>query len=78
MKIKLIDIGNSKGIIIPNSIIKQCEIENQLDIEVVNKKVVISKSNNPRDGWNKKFKKMGKETNVYIQNKFDENEWEWL
>ena len=43
MKAKLIDIGNSKGIRLPKSVIKQCELENQLNIEVVNKKVVISK-----------------------------------
>ncbi|MGH7884427.1 MAG: AbrB/MazE/SpoVT family DNA-binding domain-containing protein [Thermodesulfobacteriota bacterium] len=80
MKAKLIDIGNSKGVRLPKSIIEQCELENQLNIEVINKKIIISKSNNPRDGWNEKFKDLGKESlenNDFIQNKFDEEEWEW-
>ena len=33
MKAKLVSIGNSKGIRIPTAILKQCNIENEVDLE---------------------------------------------
>ena len=42
MKISIIQIGNSKGIRIPQSIIKQCGIEDEVNLEVQEKNIIIS------------------------------------
>src|SRR3989304_3369629 len=59
MKAKLISIGNSKGIRIPMAILKQCNIENEVDLEVEKEKIVIKPvKTKPRDGWNDAFRLM--------------------
>lgn len=59
MKAKLISIGNSKGIRIPMAILKQCNIENEVDLEVEKEKIVIKPvKTKPRDGWDDAFRLM--------------------
>ena len=59
MKAKVISIGNSKGIRIPMAILKQCNIENEVDLEVEKEKIVIKPvKTKPRDGWNDAFRLM--------------------
>jgi len=41
MRSNLIKIGNSKGIRITSSIIKECELGNEVEIKVVDKKLII-------------------------------------
>ena len=41
MRVSVIQIGNSKGIRIPQSILKQCEIEDEVDLEVQGKSIVL-------------------------------------
>lgn len=41
MKISVIQIGNSKGIRIPQSILKQCDIEEEVDLEVQGKSIIL-------------------------------------
>ena len=82
MKAKLISIGNSKGIRIPMAILKQCNIENEVDLEVEKEKIVIKPAKTkPRDGWNDAFRLMRekKDDALLIDETLDiamEN-WEW-
>jgi antitoxin MazE len=57
MQSSLIDIGNSKGVIIPSGFLKECFIENEITIEVKNNTIIIS-PDNKRKGWAEAFKKM--------------------
>lgn len=41
MKLSIIQIGNSKGIRIPQSILKQCEIENEVEVEIQDNNIVL-------------------------------------
>ncbi|GAH76797.1 unnamed protein product, partial [marine sediment metagenome] len=41
MLINIVPIGNSKGIRIPKAILDQCDIENEVDLEVENGKIII-------------------------------------
>ena len=59
MKAKIIKIGNSKGIRLPNELIKEYKLEEEVTIElredcIVLKPVVID----PRAGWEEIYKKM--------------------
>ena len=59
MKAKIIKIGNSKGIRLPNELIKEYNLEEEVSIElredcIVLKPVVID----PRAGWEEIYKKL--------------------
>jgi antitoxin MazE len=86
MRIKIVNIGSSKGIIIPNSILNECGIRNEVEIHVSDKKLIITPINAPRVGWKKKFERQTKnkvENDKILKdfenlnNKWDENEWKW-
>ena len=44
MRIPIIDIGNSKGIRIPQAILKQASFGNEVDIEVTNGRITLKKA----------------------------------
>ena len=72
MKISLIRIGNSQGIRIPSSIIKQCGFEQELELSVKNKALIVTASEAVRKDWQKAAQKENE------QMPFDEKgEWEW-
>lgn len=80
MKSNLIKIGNSKGVRINSNIIKECELESEVEIKVVDKKIIIEAVKEPRADWNKSFEDMHKsnEDTLLITNgnTFDKD-WEW-
>lgn len=77
------DIGNSKGIILPKSILTQCDIGKDVSIEVKHNSIIITATQKPkRKGWEKALKKWQKtemmfwcSPDVFI----DENteDWTW-
>ncbi|MCK4906974.1 MAG: AbrB/MazE/SpoVT family DNA-binding domain-containing protein [Spirochaetes bacterium] len=82
MLIDIVKIGNSRGIRLPKEIIKQCNIESRINLEVKNKTIIIKPlKNKTRSGWNAEFKKMKKNSddrlivndNIVIE----EEDWEW-
>lgn len=56
------NIGNSKGVIIPKSMLKECAIEDNISVEVKDKHIIITAAAAPakrkRQGWAAKFKEM--------------------
>jgi antitoxin MazE len=59
MKINIIQIGNSKGIRIPASVLNQCHIGTEVEMNIENQKIVIIPvKQTPRQEWAKKFKEM--------------------
>ena len=85
MKTRLISIGNSRGIRIPASIIRECGLEGELELEVRDGQVLIAPCNNPRAGWEAAIKDSLDVTTGGGQallpddmpNEFDESEWTW-
>lgn len=81
MRTKLVSIGNSKGIRIPTAILKQCKIENEIDLEVEKEKIVIrAVKTRPREGWNDAFRLMHekKDDALLLDETIDVMEnWEW-
>ncbi len=82
MLVSVIPIGNSRGIRIPKSILQQLNIEENLELEIHDKgillKPVIKK---PRENWEKAFKDMHNNgDDKIIIDDFDEQadfQWEW-
>ena len=59
MNTSIRNIGNSKGIILPKSILAECDIENEVSIVVKDHHIIITAVPEPqRKGWEKAFKEM--------------------
>ena len=85
MKTKVIKIGNSLGIRIPKPLLKECEIESEVEIEQNARLLIIKpirKKN--RRGWDRQFEEMAENKDdeliikdIAITDEFDKDEWEW-
>lgn len=78
---KIIQIGNSKGIRIPNQILKDLNIENQIELIINDSKdeIILKPMHKVRDGWFDSFKKMNSvsEDKLIIDDSLDLKDWEW-
>ena len=85
MRIRIANIGNSRGIILPKSILKQVKLETELNLEVENGKIILSPPvKSAREGWAESFQKLSnfeltEEDKDFMNfgNKFDEEDWTW-
>jgi antitoxin MazE len=83
MKVNLVSIGNSKGVRIPASVIKQCGFGDELDLRVENGVVVLAPLRGVREGWDAAFERMaaaGDDAPVLpdtLENAFDAEDWTW-
>lgn len=73
MKADIIKIGNSKGIRIPASFLKQCGMDKKVEIEVKYNNIILKPIKSPREGWASAFKKMAKqgEDQILIPDELD-------
>lgn len=84
MRIKVIKIGNSRGIRIPKSVIEQTGLKNEVELELRESSIIIKPSKKRRDNWKSAFAKMAKQKDDVLLDKevfqsstyFDEEEWE--
>ncbi len=85
MKTKIIKIGNSRGIRLPKVVLNQIGIENEVDLEVDQDKIIIKPIHHRRAGWEKAFQKMAAnsddqlldENEISRQSSWDDSEWVW-
>jgi len=82
MRANIISIGNSKGIRIPQVLLKQLDFQDQVNLEVEEDGIVIKPiKGKPREGWEKAFKLMHErnEDTLLIDEKVDlvMEGWEW-
>ena len=78
---KVIQIGNSKGIRIPNQVLKEMNIENQIELIISDKKdeIILKPIHKAREGWDESFKKMRTvyDDKLIIDDSLDLKDWEW-
>ena len=84
MKTKIVSIGNSTGIRLPASLIKQYGIEEDVELEPKEDCIVIRPQFKVREGWEKSFDKMRTseddvllDEEVELSKAWDESEWVW-
>jgi len=81
MKASIIQIGNSRGLRIPKPILKQCGFSGEVELEVHDKKLIITKTAHSRRNWEKAFKAMARNGDdqliEFTQSQWDEEDWEW-
>lgn len=51
MLVPLIRIGNSKGVRLPKAVIEQAGLEDEIELEVKDGKVILSSAKPSRAGW---------------------------
>ena len=83
MKIKLINIGNSKGLRLPKALIQQYNISDDLQIELKEDGILLKPITRLRSGWSVQFEKAVKLNEPQEKkwneapNLFDKEEWTW-
>nr|VFJ50152.1 MAG: antitoxin MazE [Candidatus Kentron sp. FW]VFJ64448.1 MAG: antitoxin MazE [Candidatus Kentron sp. FW]VFJ75457.1 MAG: antitoxin MazE [Candidatus Kentron sp. FW] len=84
MRATLAKIGNSRGIRLPKPVIEQCGFEQEVDMEVRHRELIIRSPNRPRDGWGHAFARMNEYGDDELLDRipesgstWDEEEWEW-
>jgi antitoxin component of MazEF toxin-antitoxin module len=84
MKTSLIQIGSSKGIRIPDSLVEKYQLRGDIELIPSKNGLLIRSSSKPRLGWEDAFKKSAereKESDSSqwqsFSNTFDKEEWSW-
>jgi antitoxin MazE len=86
MRIKIVKIGNSKGIRIPKVLLRQTGIDDEVNLEVKDNQIILRPLKDPiRKGWDNLFSKMTEVGDDKLidseflanQTAFDEDELEW-
>ena len=77
IKVKIIRIGNSKGIRLSKSLIEQYNMKDEVLLEAKKDSIVIRPVGNPRAGWEKSFEKMRLRGDDVLLDKGTELESEW-
>lgn len=82
MLIRIVQIGNSKGIRIPKTILEQCNIHDQIELDVKNGKIILEPVyDSPRQGWDEAFREMAanSDDSLLISDDVDMDmeDWEW-
>jgi antitoxin MazE len=86
MKVKIVKIGNSRGIRIPKVLLRQTGIDDEVNLEVKDDQIILRPlKDSIREGWDNSFRKMRDEGDdnlidgevLAAQTAFDEDEWEW-
>jgi antitoxin MazE len=59
MKANVVPIGNSRGIRIPKTVLEECKIGDEVEVEVEDQTIIIKPvKHKPRKNWEKAFQKM--------------------
>jgi antitoxin component of MazEF toxin-antitoxin module len=84
--VKLRNIGNSKGIIIPKELLVLCNMDEEVSIEIKGQQLIVSKVSSKSIDWEKAFDGCNAENPAERQiaqtftdfpNTFDQEEWTW-
>ena len=81
----VVAIGNSKGVRLPKTVLEQCRITKEVNLEVKNGKIVLEPirhgSKNPRKNWDRAFRDMSKtgDDRMLIADSLDldDGDWKW-
>ena len=79
MKTTITAIGNSKGIRIPASILRQCEFGDEVELEVQGHQLIVRAAHPARHGWAESLA-ASKPSPLLIDDALDlpaDNEWKW-
>jgi antitoxin MazE len=83
MKANIIRIGNSRGLRLPKAVLRQCRLEDTVELEVEDDRVVIRSARKARSGWDEAFAEMTAHGDDSLRDagtrptEWDKREWRW-
>lgn len=86
MKTQLVQVGRSKAVKIPGSLLRKTKLPEEVEVTAVADSIVIqaSKKAKPRAGWSAAFAKMRRNNDDKLADEmplslssWDEDEWQW-
>ena len=82
MQLDLVKIGNSRGIRLPQNVIRECGFMNTVEAKLVNHCLILKAPEKSRANWENIFKGGledggGIKDILAMQNSWDDEEWEW-
>ena len=82
MKARLVRIGNSRGVRIPKLLIEEAGLGENVEIQVGNGSIIISRPSGPRLGWAEAAREVharGEDEMLdgSTATSFDDEEWQW-
>jgi len=82
MRARLVQIGSSRGIRLPKTILSEAQLEDEVELKAEPGCIVIRSAKPPRAGWVEAAKKMRERGEDRLgdpsgSTRFDRDEWEW-
>ena len=82
MKTRLVQIGNSKGIRLPKTVLAEAQLQDEVELQAEPGCIVIRSAKRPREGWTEAARRMRERGDDRLLDKptptrFDREEWEW-
>ncbi|MCB1873450.1 MAG: AbrB/MazE/SpoVT family DNA-binding domain-containing protein [Gammaproteobacteria bacterium] len=79
MKSTLRKIGNSRGVLIPASLLAACEIENEIEMRLEGNRIVIEPVRAPRLSWFESYQPEQDENAWpdFVETESENEEWQW-
>ena len=79
MKSTLRRIGNSRGVLLPASLLAACEIENEIELRLDGNRIIIEPVRAPRSGWFDAYNPENDEDvwADYVESGDLDEDWQW-
>ena len=84
LKTNVVRIGNSQGVRIPKTLLEQCHLQREVELEPRGDYLILRSAKKPRTGWGAAFEAMARQRDDKmivaegpIENTWDKDEWEW-
>ena len=82
MKTRLVQIGNSRGIRLPKTVLAEAQLEDEVELKAEPGCIVIRSARRPRAGWAEAAEIMRQHGEDRLidspaPTRFDREEWEW-
>ena len=82
MKTKIVQIGNSRGVRLPKSFIKEAGLEYEVELRLVEGGILVESAPTPRAGWSEAARRLhdvekGVMLDEPVATHFDDSEWSW-
>jgi len=82
MKARLIRVGNSRGVRIPKPLIEEARLEDEVEISVRDRSLIITSVESPRFRWAEAARLLNsrnedRSAELHTPTRFDQEEWQW-
>ncbi|MDP1713163.1 MAG: hypothetical protein Q8L41_00330 [Anaerolineales bacterium] len=79
---QIVKIGNSRGVRLPKLLIEQMGFNNEVEIVIQSRQLVLRPVTLPRRGWDEQFRAMAKHgddklIDESVSTQWDRSEWNW-